>query len=43
VWAKRIEDWSQRLSAIYVYFNNDPGGEAVRNALELKRLVGRLQ
>jgi uncharacterized protein YecE (DUF72 family) len=42
-WAKRIEDWSQRLSAIYVYFNNDPGGEAVRNALELKRLVGRLQ
>jgi uncharacterized protein YecE (DUF72 family) len=42
-WAKRIEDWSQRLSAIYVYYNNDPGGEAVRNALELKRLVGRLQ
>jgi uncharacterized protein YecE (DUF72 family) len=42
-WAKRIEDWSQRLSAIYVYFNNDRGGEAVRNALELKRLVGRLQ
>lgn len=42
-WAKRIEDWAQRLSAVYVYFNNDPGGEAVRNALELKRLVSGLQ
>ena len=42
-WAKRIEDWSQSLSAIYVYFNNDPGGEAVKNAKELKQLVSRLQ
>ena len=41
-WAKRIEEWSRRLSAIYVYFNNDPRGDAVRNALELKRLVSRL-
>jgi uncharacterized protein YecE (DUF72 family) len=41
-WAKRIEDWARRLSAIYIYFNNDPGGEAVRNALELKRLVSGL-
>ena len=39
-WAKRIEDWAQRLSGIYVYFNNDPRGDAVRNALELKRLLG---
>ena len=38
-WVERIEEWSQRLSAIYVYFNNDPGGEAVKNALELKRLL----
>jgi uncharacterized protein YecE (DUF72 family) len=42
-WAKTIEDWSRRLSAIYIYFNNDPGGEAVKNALELKRLVSGLQ
>jgi uncharacterized protein YecE (DUF72 family) len=40
-WAKRIEDWAQQLSAIYVYFNNDPGGEAVKNAKELKQLVWR--
>ena len=42
-WAKRMEDWAQQLSAIYVYFNNDPGGEAVKNAKELKQLVGGLQ
>ena len=42
-WADRIKDWSQRLTNIYVYFNNDPGGEAVKNALELKRLVSGLQ
>lgn len=41
-WADRIEDWSRHLAAIYVYFNNDPGGEAVKNGLELKRLVNRL-
>ncbi|HKS09021.1 MAG TPA: DUF72 domain-containing protein [Pyrinomonadaceae bacterium] len=38
-WAERIADWRHDLSAIYIYFNNDPGGEAVKNALELKRLV----
>jgi len=42
-WAKRIAAWSRYLSAVYVYFNNDPGGEAVKNALELKRLVAGLQ
>ena len=42
-WAQRIQNWSDRLSSIYVYFNNDPGGEAVKNALELKRLVSGLQ
>jgi uncharacterized protein YecE (DUF72 family) len=42
-WAERIADWSQRLTAIYVYFNNDPEGRAVENALELKRLVSGLQ
>lgn len=38
-WAERIGDWSRQLSSIYVYFNNDPGGEAVKNGLELKRLL----
>ena len=38
-WADRIEEWSRRLSAIYVYFNNDPGGEAVKNAKTLQKLI----
>jgi len=42
-WAERIEEWMRHLSSIYVYFNNDPGGEAVTNATELKRLVSGLQ
>ena len=36
-WAARIEDW--RLKAVYAYFNNDPGGEAVKNALRLKEFL----
>lgn len=43
-WAARISDWSTRLKAIYVYFDNDQAGYAVQNALELKNLVnGRLK
>lgn len=41
-WAERIADWRRRLRAIYLYFNNDPGGEAVKNGLELKRMVSGL-
>jgi uncharacterized protein YecE (DUF72 family) len=35
-WAKLIQSWRSQLSAIYVYFNNDQGGHAVRNALTLR-------
>jgi uncharacterized protein YecE (DUF72 family) len=38
-WAKRIEGWRRRLRAVFLYFDNDQCGYAVRNALELKRLV----
>ena len=38
-WAERIESWRTQLTAVYVYFNNDPEGAAVRNALTLKSLV----
>ena len=38
-WADRIESWRSHLAAVYVYFNNDPEGAAVRNALTLKSLV----
>ena len=36
-WARRIERW--RLKEVYAYFNNDPGGEAVKNALTLKKFT----
>lgn len=39
-WAARIEEWSRRLKAVYVYFDNDIGGHAVRDALALKQIVG---
>jgi uncharacterized protein YecE (DUF72 family) len=38
-WAKRIEEWTRKLKAIYVYFDNDQAGYAAQNALELKQLV----
>ena len=40
-WADRIRQWSSRLRAVYVYFDNDQAAYAVHNALELKRLVER--
>jgi uncharacterized protein YecE (DUF72 family) len=38
-WSRRIEGWRSQLSATYVYFNNDPEGAAVKNALTLKRML----
>ena len=38
-WADRILEWRKELKGIYIYFNNDIGGHAVRNALELKELL----
>ena len=38
-WAGRIEGWAAR-SDVYVYFNNDWNGYAVRNGLWLKRRLG---
>ena len=35
-WARRIDDWSGRLDAAYVYFDNDDSAYAVNNALTLK-------
>ena len=40
-WARQIEEWSRKLDAVYVYFDNDESGYAPRNALALKELVGR--
>ena len=38
-WARRIRKWRADLKSIYIYFNNDPEGAAIRNALTLKRLL----
>lgn len=38
-WAKWFDERGAELNEIYVYFNNDPAGAAVKNALTLKRLV----
>jgi len=39
-WATRIDEWLGQVSQVYVYFNNDVGGCAVKNARELQQLVG---
>jgi uncharacterized protein YecE (DUF72 family) len=38
-WADRIHEWDGMVRDVFVYFNNDSGGNAVRNAITLKRLV----
>jgi len=38
VWAERIHGWKQ-LRRVYVYFDNDEAGYAVRNALALRALL----
>ncbi len=38
-WAERIIAWQQEGRRVDVYFNNDLGGHAVRNARRLKELV----
>jgi uncharacterized protein YecE (DUF72 family) len=37
--ARKIGGWRQSGLQVYVYFNNDVGGHAVRNALSLKALL----
>jgi uncharacterized protein YecE (DUF72 family) len=38
-WAKKIIKWNNNHIHVFVYFNNDIGGFAPRNALTLKRMV----
>jgi uncharacterized protein YecE (DUF72 family) len=38
-WAARIREWREEVD-VFAYFNNDWKAYAVRNALDLKRLVG---
>jgi uncharacterized protein YecE (DUF72 family) len=38
-WADRIREWQHDGREVYAYFNNDGGGNAVRNALTLRALL----
>jgi uncharacterized protein YecE (DUF72 family) len=38
-WADRIREWRQDLTAIYIYFDNDQAGYAVKNAIALRRML----
>jgi len=38
-WAKKIGDWAGEGKTVFVYFNNDAYGFAIKNALSLKKLV----
>ena len=42
-WAERIESWRRKVRVVYAYFNNDPGGEAVKNALTLKQMLSAMK
>ncbi len=42
-WAADITQWSRRLKAAYIYFDNDQAGYAASNALRLKQLLGPSQ
>lgn len=39
-WADRIREWSDGGTDVFAYFNNDGGGNAVRNADTLRHFVG---
>ena len=38
-WGERIQEWQRMERDVFVYFNNDGDGNAVRNAVTLKRLL----
>ena len=40
-WCERIREWEAGGRDVYVYFNNDGDGNAVRNAAALRRLLGQ--
>ena len=39
-WAALIAEWDSDGRDVWLYFNNDFGGHAVRNALSLRTLLG---
>ena len=41
-WADRVREWLEQDREVFVYFNNDGYGHAVRNADRLRELLGDL-
>ena len=39
--AQKIEGWNSEGKDVYIYFNNDAQGYAVRNAIRLKEILGK--
>jgi len=40
-WAEKIQDWKNKDKTVFVYFNNDAYGFAVKNGLTLKKFVSQ--
>ena len=40
-WADRIREWEAQGRQVYAYFNNDGGGNAVRDAIGLRAALGQ--
>ena len=40
-WAERIREWERAGHQVYAYFNNDGGGNAVRDAVALRAALSR--
>src|SRR5215469_1774603 len=38
-WAEAIRSWQPQLKEVFVYFNNDIGGHAIRNAHALRHML----
>jgi uncharacterized protein YecE (DUF72 family) len=38
-WAAQIQDWAKKLTAVYVYFDNDQAGYAAQNAATLRKML----
>jgi uncharacterized protein YecE (DUF72 family) len=38
-WAEQVKSWRDDLKDVYVYFNNDHEGYAVKNALKLREFL----
>ena len=41
-WADRIRSWEHHLRKVFVYFNNDTEGHAIRNARTLRQMLGQM-